>query len=304
MSWGADCAVGCVDVAAADNSGGTCAAMMRSQDTADLLLLPTTLLPTTCGSNDPLRAAGETTARHQDDDDDDDDDVAVASATDLIRRYNPTRQSALAILQAGRETENSVLEPSSASGVVKKQNNKKQLRIVDPHGSFTQPYKVEYFERELFEHDPGPSRRTAVIQTLRIMGVKVYVIEQLSIANSNRQQHDLVKQIRSVVKWTREEGHQWGAATAAGHSRGGGSLIGPQRCLLYEDLHGRLFNLVFSSVVQGPAAQWREYYDAFSTSRAIAALVVLVRSMPCLLYSTCSVCVYLSLSCSLYELHN
>lgn len=157
--------------------------------------------------------------------------------------------------------DNSVLEQQAAK------EERELMTIVD--SGACPPYKIEYFERELFEHAPGERRREAVIQTLRMMGIKVFVIEELSIKNTD----DIVKQIRSVVKWTREESHTDKSPEKS------------QRCLLYEDMHGRLFNLVFTRQMHGPSGKWKDQLDAFSTSRAVSALVVFMRSLPNLLYS-------------------
>lgn len=219
----------------------------------------------------------------------------VATGDDAVKRYSPRRSF------LGLSSDNTSLFSSNDNSVVDKsatntttagsttdnaagENNitttasTTEMRILGAKRGSILPYKVEHFERELFEHDPGDARREAVIRTLRSMGVKVYVIEQLSIKNVA----DLVQQIRSVVKWTREEASISEDAlllqSATGYS---------PRCLLYQDLHGRLFNLVFADTMRGPADRWREYMDSFSTSRAIVSLVILMRSLPCLLYRKC-----------------
>lgn len=136
------------------------------------------------------------------------------------------------------------------------------------------PYKVEFFERQLFQNEPGTTRRTAVIETLRKLGIKVFVIEALSVKNNR----DVVEHVEHVVDWVAQDN------TMSIDNR----PLGFQRCLLYQDEEGRLFNLVLSSHRIGPAMKWREYFQCFSCRKALAAFVILCRSIPGILQSTSS----------------
>jgi hypothetical protein len=59
-----------------------------------------------------------------------------------------------------------------------------------------------------------------------------------------------------------------------------------QRCLLYLDEQGRLFNLTLSGHSIAPANTWMEYLDTFSNLEAIIALTILCRSIPCMTSGT------------------
>jgi hypothetical protein len=55
-----------------------------------------------------------------------------------------------------------------------------------------------------------------------------------------------------------------------------------QRCCLYEDHEGRLFNLTIASHAVGPAGQWFSLLESFSGTQAMIAFAVLCRSFPCI----------------------
>lgn len=55
----------------------------------------------------------------------------------------------------------------------------------------------------------------------------------------------------------------------------------PDRCLLYEDERGRLFNLLAAGDFDGLAASYNSMLDKASGLEAICALVVLVRAFAC-----------------------
>ena len=54
-----------------------------------------------------------------------------------------------------------------------------------------------------------------------------------------------------------------------------------QKCLLYRDFDGRLFNLVLSSEYSDLDGTWRGYFDSFSVVQAAALLMFLTRSLGC-----------------------
>jgi hypothetical protein len=97
----------------------------------------------------------------------------------------------------------------------------------------------------------------------------VFVIDSSTIRNTE----EVVHHIRRVVGFVASENSI--------EPRTG--PLGFQRCLLYQDEQGRLFNLMLSKHCIGPAATWLEYLESFSGRLAMIALVVLSRSVPCLL---------------------
>jgi hypothetical protein len=54
-----------------------------------------------------------------------------------------------------------------------------------------------------------------------------------------------------------------------------------QRCLLYRDPDGRLFNLTMASHTTAIAAQWEGLQKSFSVVQAVSLLVILMRSFSC-----------------------
>jgi hypothetical protein len=156
-----------------------------------------------------------------------------------------------------------------------------------------QPYKVEVLDRELLGHRPGADRRAAVIDTLRSMGVKVFVID--ADAQNAATVADVVAHIRRVVGFVaREKSRMSTMNSSAGLASFQSQQWSPsqpqqlhhhqqqQRVLFYQDEQGRLFNLILSPHVTGPAGTWREYLESFSGPEALVALTLLCRSLPCI----------------------
>jgi hypothetical protein len=129
------------------------------------------------------------------------------------------------------------------------------------------PYKAEVFQQQLDAHCPGSARRAAVIGSLQDLGVKVFIIDSVSTPTTS----DLLHHTRRVVSFIARENRV----------RAKTGPLGYQRCLLYQDHQGRLFNLVLSKHSIGPAGLWHDYLDSFSGLEAIAAITILCRSLPC-----------------------
>jgi hypothetical protein len=129
------------------------------------------------------------------------------------------------------------------------------------------PYKTEVFQQQLDAHCPGSARRSAVISSLQDLGVKVFIIDSISTPTTS----DLLHHVRRVVSFIARENRV----------RAKTGPLGYQRCLLYQDHQGRLFNLVLSKHSVGPAGLWHDYLDSFSGLEAIAAITILCRSLPC-----------------------
>jgi hypothetical protein len=128
-------------------------------------------------------------------------------------------------------------------------------------------HKTEILEEQISSTKPGMERRNAVIRSLQEMRVRVYIIEGKSIRNTK----EILDHIRRVVGFVARENRI--------HEKTG--PLGYQRCLLYQDPDGRLFNLTLAKHAVGPASRWEEYLDSFSGKEAMIALTVLCRSFPC-----------------------
>ena len=130
------------------------------------------------------------------------------------------------------------------------------------------PYKAEVFQQQLDENGPGSGRRNAIIGALQDLGVKVFIIDSISTPTTE----DILHHVKRVVGYIARENRVLPKT---------GGPLGYQRCLLYQDHQGRLFNLVLSKHATGPANQYNEYLDSFSGLEAMLAITILCRSFPC-----------------------
>ena len=122
----------------------------------------------------------------------------------------------------------------------------------------------------------------------------MYVIDSASTANANEVLQHVKRVIRYVATESRTRRVTKSPTIAA--NGGGGALntvssndvtaissnYSFQRCLLYLDEQGRLYNLTLSNHSIGPASRYMEYLTTFSTMEAIIALTILCRSAPCI----------------------
>jgi hypothetical protein len=162
---------------------------------------------------------------------------------------------------------------ASSSDTVKVSDNTKEqdddfVCEIDETGTKVCYNKTELLEEQISSTKPGMERRDAVIRSLQEMRVRVYVIQQ---DKSIRNTKDILDHIRRVVGFVARENRI--------HEKTG--PLGYQRCLLYPDPEGRLFNLTLAKHAVGPASKWEEYLDSFSGKEAMIALTVLCRSFPC-----------------------
>ena len=130
------------------------------------------------------------------------------------------------------------------------------------------PYKREHLQKQIRAKAPGSLRRHAIIETLQELGIKVFVID----SNSTTSTSDIVMHIQRVVKYVSRE-------NCIEPSTG---PLGFQRCLLYQDQQGRLFNLTLPSHTVGPAETYKNYLESFSGLQAMIAATVLCRSLACI----------------------
>ncbi|GKY95936.1 hypothetical protein MPSEU_000554200 [Mayamaea pseudoterrestris] len=145
------------------------------------------------------------------------------------------------------------------------------------------PYKAELFQQQMDDYEPGSNRRTAVISALQDLGVKVFIIDSVSTPSTC----DVVHHVRRVVNYMARENWNGGSnvqsssnSTANTAATCNGPLLGYQRCLLYQDNQGRLFNLILSEHAIGPVDQFVQYCNRFSNMEAVVALLILVRTLP------------------------
>mmetsp|Transcript_3819 Transcript_3819/g.10024 ORF Transcript_3819/g.10024 Transcript_3819/m.10024 type:complete len:577 (-) Transcript_3819:175-1905(-) len=110
----------------------------------------------------------------------------------------------------------------------------------------------------------GSEGHNDVLKTLRNARILVYIIDaKVSVTLT-----EVVDGIRRIVDHIcRDPEYQ-------DHPRN-------QKCLLYRDYDGRLFNLVLTSEYSYVDAIWRGYFDSFSVVQAAALLMFLTRFLGC-----------------------
>jgi hypothetical protein len=138
------------------------------------------------------------------------------------------------------------------------------------HTSYTcMPYRKELFRQQMDENSPGSDRRLAVLETLKALGVKVFVIDGKDCKSTG----EILRQVKGIVGFIARENRVLPMS----------GPLGFERALLYQDNQGRLFNLLFSQHAIGPSEKWKDYLDSFSGLEAMVALLVMIRSFPCAL---------------------
>ena len=105
---------------------------------------------------------------------------------------------------------------------------------------------------------------SAVLKTLHDAGILVYIIDARVCITL----HEIVDSIHKVIENVcRDPEYQ-------DHPKN-------QRCLLYRDVDGRLFNLTLTSDYGNMEATWRELVQSFSIVQALVMLTFLTRSFSC-----------------------
>lgn len=102
-----------------------------------------------------------------------------------------------------------------------------------------------------------------ILETLQKLGMRVYVIS-----------HDtphLFEDIRDVIEVVSNEDRRLNDKTGNNNNR----------CLLYQDAQGKLYNLCLEYYAAGVSAGWRSQVMKFSGFQATLALTVLCRAFPC-----------------------
>ena len=111
--------------------------------------------------------------------------------------------------------------------------------------------------------ETGLSKKDSVLDSLRKNNVTFYIVTQGSA--------NIMKDIRSIIAIAAKENVSI-------------ALSDPDvmlRCCLFEDEHGRLYNLVISDYSVGPVTEWTALLQTFSGIQAMIAATILCRSFPC-----------------------
>lgn len=143
----------------------------------------------------------------------------------------------------------------------------------------SKPYKVELLRQHMVQNSPGIGRRTAILICLKEMGVKAYVIDGSHLRTS----YELLKNVKLVVKLVASENGNIASKQSSQNSEKNQiDYRSNQRCLLYQDEYGRIFNIMISRNAVGPLTSYQNYLESFSGVQAMIALTVLCRSFACM----------------------
>jgi hypothetical protein len=121
-------------------------------------------------------------------------------------------------------------------------------------------YKTQILQTIIDQHDNRDGRQT--IDQLKEFGITVYLAEHDTVNIA------LLKQVVSHVTVNRND------RSKEPHEN--------QRCILYRDKNGQLFNLTVDNGSSGLASTWKSLLLSFSGLQAMVALSVLTRAFACM----------------------
>ena len=134
----------------------------------------------------------------------------------------------------------------------------------DVHGQFRSYRRDELIKEINSANNRGLEGHADVLQTLRNARILVYIIDAKVCVTLA----DIVDGIRKVVD------HVCRDLEYRDHPSN-------QKCILYRDYDGRLFNLVLTSEYSNLVGKWRGNLDSFSVVQAAALVTFLARVLSC-----------------------
>lgn len=135
----------------------------------------------------------------------------------------------------------------------------------DEGGGRLRSYRREELVKEIDSANKnGKQGHAEVLETLRNARILVYIIDAKVCVTLT----DVVNGIRRTI------GHVIRDKEHRGHPKN-------QKCLLYRDYDGRLFNLVLTSEYTNLEGTWKGNMESFSVVLATALVTFLVRSLSC-----------------------
>lgn len=127
------------------------------------------------------------------------------------------------------------------------------------------PYKREAIDKSMASAlNKGVERRDVILSSLKSMGITAFIIDSQHAATTP----EVMEHVLRVITFVGKENRTFAPAVF-------------QRCLLYQDGEGLLYNLVLPKYSAGLACKWQEYVDSFSAFQATLAFALLLRSLPC-----------------------
>jgi hypothetical protein len=159
------------------------------------------------------------------------------------------------------------------------------------------PYRRDKIVREIESaNQRGGEGHAAVLKALKDAGIMIFIIDSKVSGSIS----EIMDSVRNVVFHSCKV-HQVNATKQIGSNLAVNQfdeqccnlLVTPrhkvlcndysqnQRCLLYRDPDGRLFNLTLASHTTAIAAQWEGLLKSFSVLQAVSLLVILMRSYSC-----------------------
>jgi hypothetical protein len=148
---------------------------------------------------------------------------------------------------------------------IRRHSNHGQYGILSSYDDEFRSYRREQLVKEIDSANKnGKQGHAEVLESLRNARILVYIIDAKVCVTLA----DVVNGIRRTI------GHVIRDKEHRGHPKN-------QKCLLYRDYDGRLFNLVLTSEYTNLEGTWKGNMESFSVVLATALVTFLVRSLSC-----------------------
>lgn len=122
-------------------------------------------------------------------------------------------------------------------------------------------YKREEFDKYIKEAlQRGVWRRDALLLKLKDMGITAFIIDSQHAPTIK----NIMVHVNQVIQFVAKENRSFAPESF-------------QRCLLFQDRHGMLHNLVFPSQYGSISTKWREHLENFSSFQAMLAVTILMK---------------------------
>jgi hypothetical protein len=206
------------------------------------------------------------------------DDSQLSTLYSDVDDYTDYSETTKQTLEAKQDPSSTKFEPYQGTARSMTSNGKlpeSALNVDQETGSFAcRLYKHEKLQQEIDSARlNGQSPREAILATLKSMGVKVFIV---TIGTGDLA--DVVASVRRVVNVVAQENRMRPQFNSRVF----------QRCLLFQDHQGKLFNLVLAPNAVGPAAEFRAGLEKFSGWMAMVGLTILARSLRCASSGKCA----------------
>ena len=131
------------------------------------------------------------------------------------------------------------------------------------------PYKIESLIKTITKaNKKGLEGHRDILKFLKENEVAVFMIECHECPTNEH----IMKSVKNVIQHVAKTERIWPSFNPCV----------TQRCLLYKDKEGRIFNLIMDDYAAGLEDKWRGLLSSFSTCQAVIVWPILCRSFACL----------------------